>query len=262
VAWDPEQYLKFAVERARPFHDLVARVATPDPKRVVDLGCGPGNVTATLLDRWPTATVHGYDSSTEMIGTARQLESDRLSFSVESIEAWQPEAPIDVIVSNAAFQWVPSHVDLFRGWLGALASGGALAFQVPSNVDNDAAEVFRTTARSPRWAARIGQMADDWGPSASGGVVRSTGDYVDLLGRQGCEVDAWETTYYHLLPGEDPILAWYAGTGLRPFLAQLEDGPESEEFQADVAARLREVYPTHPYGTVLPFRREFVIAYR
>jgi len=152
VAWDPAQYLKFEAERARPFHDLVARIAVESPQRVVDLGCGPGNATATLLDRWPGAVVHGVDSSPEMIATASGLADARLDFSVGDIETWQPDGPVDVIVSNAALQWVPAHVELLPRWMTGLTKGGALAFQVPSNVDGTAADVFRTLATRPRWA--------------------------------------------------------------------------------------------------------------
>jgi len=260
MAWDPAQYLRFAAERARPFEDLVGRVAAGSPKRVVDLGCGPGNATATLLDRWPEATVEGIDSSPEMIAKAAGLAGPRLRFAVGAIEDWQPDEPVDVIVSNAALQWVPAHVELLPRWMAALSGGGALAFQVPSNVDSPAARTFRSVASRPRWADRLEPVAAAWGPSQAGGVLDAE-DYVDLLGRLGYRLDAWETTYLHVLPGDDPVLEWYAGTGLRPFLAAL--GPADQaEFRADVAAGLRVAYPARDYGTVLPFRRLFVIAYR
>ena len=261
MAWDPAQYLKFEAERARPFHDLVARIAVESPRRVVDLGCGPGNATATLLDRWPGAVVRGIDSSPEMIATAQALAGRRLDFAVGEIETWQPDGPVDVIVSNAALQWVPAHADLLPRWMGALTKGGALAFQVPSNVDSGAAAVFRDVAARPRWAGQLAAVAASWGPSQSGGVVRHGAEYVDLLAGLGHQVDAWQTTYFHVLPGDDPVLEWYSGTGLRPFLAAL---PETEhaEFRAEVAAGLRAEFPTRSYGTILPFRRLFVIAYR
>jgi len=260
MAWDPAQYLMFESERARPFHDLVHRVDVDAPKRVVDLGCGPGNVTATLLDRWPAATVQGIDSSPEMIAKAAQLAGPRLSFAVGGIEAWQPDGPVDVIVSNAALQWVPTHAQLLFRWMSALSEGGALAFQVPSNVDSSAARAFRAVAARPRWADRLAPVAAAWGPSQSGGVL-SGEDYVDLLGGAGHRVDAWLTTYFHVLPGEDPVLEWFSGTGLRPFLDALAPADHGE-FRAEVAAQLREAYPPRDYGTVLPFRRLFVIAYR
>jgi trans-aconitate 2-methyltransferase len=260
MSWDPAQYLKFEAERARPFDDLIARVEVPEPKRVVDLGCGPGNVTATLLERWPGAQVHGVDSSTEMIAKAAGVAGPRLSFSQGDIESWRPEAPVDVIVSNAALQWVPGHVELLPRWIEALRPGGALAFQVPSNVDGDAAQIFRTVATSARWAGRLSDAAASYGPSASGGVVRPTTEYVNILGGLGARVDAWESTYFHLLPGQDPVLEWYAGTGLRPYLDVL-DPAGREEFRAEVARELRSAFPARDYGTVLPFRRVFVIAY-
>jgi trans-aconitate 2-methyltransferase len=260
MAWDPGQYLKFEAERARPFHDLVGRIEVPAPARVVDLGCGPGNATATLLDRWPSAAVEGVDSSPEMVERAGTLAGPRLRFSVGDIESWQPDGPVDVIVSNAALQWVPTHTELLPQWMAALGKGGALAFQVPSNVDSGAARAFREVAARPRWADRLGPVAAAWGPSQSGGV-RTGEEYVDLLGGAGYRVDAWQTTYFHVLPGEDPVLEWYAGTGLRPFLGALAPD-EVPEFRAEVAAALREAFPTKDYGTVLPFRRLFVIAYR
>jgi len=261
MAWDPAQYLRFESERARPFHDLVHRIAVEAPARVVDLGCGPGNVTASLLDRWPGATVHGIDSSAEMIDRATALAGPRLTFSRHAIEDWRPDAPVDVIVSNAALQWVPAHPDLFAGWVHALAPKGALAFQVPSNVDGAAPAVFRAVATGPRWVDRLGTVASGSGPSQSRGAVRPTIEYVDHLAGLGCEVDAWETTYFHVLPGTDPVLEWYAGTGLRPYLDAL-DPADRADFRAEVAAGLREAFPRKDYGTVLPFRRAFVIAYR
>jgi trans-aconitate 2-methyltransferase len=260
VAWDPAQYLRFAEERARPFHDLVRRIAVDAPARVVDLGCGPGNVTATLLDRWPSATVEGVDSSAEMIAKAATYAGPRLRFSQGTIEEWQPGGPVDVVVSNAALQWVPAHASLLPRWVEMLPAGGALAFQIPSNVDGAAANVFRTVADRPQWTRRLGPVAVAYGPTQSGGVLPPA-EYVDRLARLGCVVDAWQTTYLHVLPGEDPVLEWYAGTGLRPYLDAL-DPTAHAGFRAEVAEELRKVFPPHEYGTVLPFTRTFVIAYR
>jgi trans-aconitate 2-methyltransferase len=260
MAWDPAQYLRFAAERARPFEDLVGRIEVDGARQVVDLGCGPGNATATLLERFPGASVHGIDSSPEMIDAAGALAGPRLRFSVGAIETWRPDGPVDVIVSNAALQWVPAHLGLLSGWLAGLTKGGALAFQVPSNVEGQAAEVFRAVARRPRWASRLGPVAEGWGPSQSGGVHTGP-EYVDLLAGRGYRVDAWETTYFHVLPGPDAVLEWYAGTGLRPFLAALDPGDHAD-FRAEVAADLRRAFPARVYGTLLPFRRLFVIAYR
>jgi len=259
--WDPERYLTYADERGRPFVELVARVGAAAPATVVDLGCGPGNATATLLDRWPRARVHGVDSSPEMVERAAGLAGERLTFAQGTIEDWQPEYPVDVIVSNAALQWVPSHLDLLPSWVDGLTAGGALAFQVPANFEGPAAAVFREVATRSHFAGKLAAVAASGGPSASGGVARPAAEYVDLLGRLGCRVDAWETTYQHVLPGADPVLAWYSGTGLRPYLEAL-DGPERDAFRAEVAPGLRAAFPARAYGTVMPFTRIFVIAYR
>jgi trans-aconitate 2-methyltransferase len=262
-SWDPGVYLTFAAERARPFADLVARIAVDAPATVVDLGCGPGNATATLLERWPGAWVHGVDSSAAMIAEANGLAREGLSFSLGTIEEWRPDAPVDVIVSNAALQWVPSHLDLLPRWVDWLSPGGALAFQVPANFAGPAARVFRDVATRPRFVGALGAVAASGGPSASGGVARPAAEYVDLLGGLGCRVDAWETTYQHVLPGEDPVLAWYSGTGLRPYLDALgSDAQARDEFRAAVAEGLREAFPARPYGTVMPFTRIFVVALR
>lgn len=270
TSWDPEQYLKFERERARAFHDLVAQVADLRPGTVTDLGCGPGHLTATLADRWPGALVVGVDSSAEMIAKAGQLtRPGRLEFTHCAIEDWRPAEPVDLIVSNAALQWVPTHPDLLPRWLGeALTPGGTLAFQVPASGGSAATVAIRTVAASPQWAPRLGGLAMRRGPRAAAGSVRTADEYVDLIARLGCEVDVWETTYLHVLggdpeAGEYPVLEWFAGTGLRPYLDALAGDPAAEaEFRRDVAEALAEAYPPAPYGTVLPFRRIFVVARR
>jgi trans-aconitate 2-methyltransferase len=259
--WDPQQYLKFADDRGRPFADLLARVAVPHARAVVDLGCGPGNATATLADRWPEAHVYGIDADPAMVEAAGQLAGPRLSFAREDVRAWRPEQPVDVIVSNAALQWVPGHQDLLPGWVAALRPGGVLAFQVPRMSGSPAGRVFGEVAGDPRWRDRLAGITAPTVAATDNGIVRPTDEYVALLTGLGCRVDAWETRYYHVLAGEDPVLEWFSGTGLRPYLSALEPDAR-DQFRAAVAARLREEYPRRPFGTVLPFLRCFVVAYR
>ena len=254
--WDPGTYQRFAGERGRPFFDLLARVQASDPGYVVDLGCGPGNLTAALAQRWPGADVAGVDSSREMISAA-QAEAARqpgLSFTLGDLREWRPPRPVDVLVANAVLQWVPGHMDLVRGWPDWLAPGGWLAFQLPGNFDQPSHAILRDLVLSDRWrpllaGAPLNRQAPD------------PADYLDLLAPTGCEVDAWETTYLHVLPGDDPVTDWYRGTGLRPVLAALDPG-QAGEFLADYGQRARAAYPRRPYGTVLPFRRVFVVARR
>ena len=256
VVWDPGQYLRYAGERARPFFDLLARVGATDPGYVADLGCGPGNLTAALADRWRAAQVVGVDNSPEMIGAAQAEAHGRgtLSFTLADIRGWQPDRPVDVLVSNAALQWVPGHLDVVRRWPGLLSPGGWLAFQLPGNYDQPSHAILLELVRSERWrgllaGAELNRQA------------RDPAEYLDLLAREGCAVDAWETTYLHVLPGPDPVVEWYRGTGLRPVLSMLT--PElAEEFLTAYRERVAQAYPAAPYGTVLPFRRIFVVASR
>lgn len=262
-SWHPGQYRRFAAERARPFHDLVEQVTTVSPRDVIDLGCGPGRMTATLAQRWPQAYVHGIDSSPDMIRDAQPLaQPGRLGFSLGEIEQWRPEPEsLDVIVSNAALQWVASHVEMLPRWVAGLRPGGSLAIQVPAMGASAASAVFRIVATSPRWADRLDSVALGTGPRSAGSRVRSLEEYADVLAGLGLRVNAWQTTYLHILPGEDPVLEWFTGTGLRPYLDALAGDPEAAgEFRAEVAARLREAYPRRPYGTVLPFARIFAVA--
>jgi trans-aconitate 2-methyltransferase len=257
VRWDPEVYGRWANERARPFTDLLARVDVSDPGLVVDLGCGPGGLAASLARRWPSARVVGVDSSAEMIGAARSLDAAdvaaRLAFVEADVREWAPDAPVDVLVSNAVLQWVPDHLELLPTLVSWLAPGGVLALQVPGNFGSPAHTLLRELAGSPGWRSRL--------PAAPRASTPDPVDYLTRLAGLGLRVDAWETTYLHLLDGPDPVLEWMRGTGLRPTLAALDDA-DQVAFSAEYAERLRAAYPEQPFGTVLPFRRVFAVAGR
>jgi trans-aconitate 2-methyltransferase len=251
--WDPAQYARYADERNRPFHELVARIAAQDADRVVDLGCGDGVLTAALAQRWQAVSVLGVDASPEMLAKATTLSTERLRFRLETIQDWQPDAPVDVLVSNAALQWVPDHAAAVERLVTLVRPGGWLAFQVPGNADAPSHRILADLRLSPRWRDQIGggprRLPDTLDPS----------EYLDRLARLGCAVDAWETTYAHVLQGPDPVLEWIRGTALRPILARLSP-TDAAEFEADYGAALRTAYPSAPYGTVFPFRRIFVVA--
>jgi trans-aconitate 2-methyltransferase len=252
--WDPAQYLTYAEERSRPFADLLARVHATAPRRVVDLGCGTGRLTRVLADRWPTARVLGIDSSPEMIGRTGQVAlPGRLDFRLGDLREWRVGGPVDVLLSNAAVQWVPEHLELFPRWVAAVAPGGWFAFQVPRNVDAPSHRLLAELQES-RWRGRVGAAAR---PDTVAEPVR----YVELLASLGCRVDAWETTYLHLLPGDDAVLEWMKGTALRPVLSALDD-EEKTEFLDAYRRALRAAYPRRPHGTLFPFRRLFVAARR
>lgn len=250
MRWDPTQYTRYADERSRPFFDLTSRIVATDPGTVVDLGCGTGELTATLAERWPRADIRGLDSSPEMI--ERAPRDTPVRFAVADARDFDATG-LDVLISNAMLQWVPGHRELLLRWADQLNPGGWLAFQVPDNFGAPSHRLMRELAGSPPWRARLD------GVLRHADAVAAPAQYLDLLAAQGLSVDAWQTEYQHLLQGEDPVLEWVRGTGLRPVLAALTP-QEAERFSAEYAARLREAYPRRPYGTVLGFARTFVVA--
>jgi trans-aconitate 2-methyltransferase len=251
--WNPSSYLEFADERSRPFVDLLSRVRPADPRMVVDLGCGPGQLTASLADRWPKAHIVGLDSSPAMIMQAAQFAGPHVSFHAQDLRDWEPEEPVDVIVSNATLQWVPEHRELLPFLISALTPEGWLAFQVPGNFDEPSHRLLRQLTADPRYAPMLTDVA--WPASEDAAT------YLDDLAELGCSVDGWETTYLHVLSGPNPVFRWISGTGARPVLQELPDD-HREQFVADYQQLLNEAYPVRPYGTVLPFRRIFVVAHR
>ncbi len=254
--WDPERYLTYADERGRPFVDLLARVGASTPRTVVDLGCGPGNLTRLLAERWPGAEVSGIDSSPEMIATASAI--DGVSWEVADLRDWaRPDplalrAPVDVLVSNATLQWLPDHLDLLPSLVDRVAAGGWLAFQVPGNFGEPSHTIRADLADRAPYAEHVRGVA---GPAS-----HEPADYLGVLQQAGCEVDVWETTYFHVLTGEDPVFTWVSGTGARPTLQALPDDLRPR-FEEEFRHRLREAYPPDAAGrVVLPFRRIFAVA--
>lgn len=255
VKWDPVKYVQFGDYRDRPFFDLTGRIHADRPQHVVDLGCGPGNLTATLARRWPAANVVGLDSSAEMLSKAAAQAAGHpgLSFGLSDIADWTPPPETDVVVTNAALQWVPGHQKLLAAWLAALQPGAWFALQVPGNFGAPSHTLMRELAGSARWSSQLG------GVLRGGESVGEPAEYLNIMLDAGCRADAWETTYQQVLSGPDAVLNWVHGTGLRPVLAVLsaEDG---RAFEAEYAAALRTAYPEMRHGTVFPFRRIFAVA--
>ena len=247
--WDPDRYLTYAEERGRPFVEPVEA-----PRTVVDLGCGPGNLTALLAQRWPGAKVAGIDSSSDMIDKAR-ASVPGISFEVGDLRAWLDHGTrVDVLVCNATLQWVPGHLALMPALIGAVAPGGWLAFQVPGNFDEPSHTIRDELAREPAYAEHVAAVATPHAHDAA--------TYLRALVELGCRVDAWETTYLHVLHGDDPVFTWVSGTGARPTLQALEaaDPTLARAFEGEFRTRLREAYPDTGHGVILPFRRVFVVA--
>lgn len=255
--WDPQQYLKFSQERARPFFDLLNQVKRESVRNAADLGCGPGELTHVLAQRWsgPAARFIGVDNSPEMLEKARLLTiAGRLTFELGDITTWKSDVPLDLIVSNAALHWVPDHARLLPALADMLAPGGTIAVQMPSRFQTPAQQAIDETIRRPRWAALegVGLRPD---------CVKPIAWYVERLQDLDFEVNAWETTYIHVLSGADPVLEWLKGTALRPLLNCL-DAEEKDEFLTELGGRLRAAYPSARECTLFPFPRIFFVATR
>lgn len=250
--WNPDVYLAFADHRGRPFYDLLGRVGAEAPRRVVDLGCGPGNLTATLPQRWPDAVIEALDSSPEMVDAAQARGVDAY---LSDADSWSPKPDTDVVVSNAVLQWVPNHVELLQRWVRALPSGAWIAFQVPGNFDAPSHEAVRAVARRPEFVEALADIR-----FRDADVVDTPQGYAALLTAAGCSVDAWETTYIHELTGETPVLDWITGTALTDVRGRLSD-EQWQQYREQIIPILAQEYPPQPGGTTFfPFRRVFVVA--
>ena len=251
TTWDPGLYLDFDDHRSRPFRDLLSRVGAEAPRHVVDVGCGPGHLTAALAARWPGARVSAFDSSPEMVAEARERG---VAAELADLVDWTAGPDVDVVVTNAVLQWVPGHPALLSRWVAALPAGGWFAMQVPGNFAAPSHELVREVAASPRFSDRLALRADN--------SVGEPADYAELLAGAGAEVDVWESTYLQRLTGADPVLRWISSTALRPVSDALTP-EEYEAFRAELAPRLRSAYPRRPDGsTWFPFRRIFAVAHR
>lgn len=248
--WDPLRYLSFADERGRAFVELSARVGAEAPTTVVDLGSGPGTFTALLAQRWPHAHVIGVDSSPTMVEFAAK-EIPGVDFVLADLHRWEPTEPIDVLISNATLQWVPGHLQLLPRLARSVVPGGWFAFQVPGNFDEPSHTIRRELETQPEFAPYVGYVAK--------GDAHDARTYLQALTDLGCTVDAWETTYLHVLHGRDPVFEWVSTTSARPTLDSLP--PEvRDEFETEFKRRLNEAYPGEDGTVVLPFRRVFVVA--
>ncbi len=253
MTWDPDQYQRYADHRSRPFLDLISQIEVTDPRRVVDLGCGTGGLTAILARRWPDAEVIGIDSSPDMVGRAPTGPgAPRIELGdIADFDA----SGTDVLVSNAALQLVPGHRDLLRRWVAQLSVGGTIAIQVPGNFGAPSHVLMRQLAVSPRWSAALAGVLRPEAP------VVEPADYAATLLDAGLQANVWETTYMQMLAGLDAVLQWMRGTGLRPVLDALS-ATSGEEFSSQYGAVLRTAYPAGPHGTEFPFRRIFCVGHR
>ena len=252
MIWDPTQYARFGGERLRPARDLVNAIPLERPVRIADLGCGDGRATQLLAAKWPGARIVGVDSSVEMLDAAAKLGLDA-AWQRAGIDTWVPDAPFDLVFSNAAIHWLPDHAAVLSRLVDAVAPGGALAVQMPRNFAAPSHAVLFDLAEAAPWRDRLA-------PLVRRKPVEEPQWYYDLLAPRVRSIDIWETEYVHALSGDWPVVEWLKGTWLRPFLTTL--GPEAAPlFEAEYARRMAAAYPRHADGkTLFPFRRLFIVA--
>lgn len=247
--WNPSLYLQYASERTRPAAELLSRVALENARTVVDLGCGPGNSTTLLHQRWPSARIIGVDSSPNMLNEARKALPN-CHFVEANISKFRPEQSFDLLYANASLQWVPDHYELFPQLVSLLNYNGVLAVQMPDNWQEPTHVLMREVAYE--------QGYPDRGRTPLPGVHA----YYDILTEAGCDVDIWRTTYYHIMESHQSIIDWVSSTGLRPWLQELSES-EQRNYLARYHELLQEQYPLQENGKILlAFPRLFIVARR
>jgi len=251
MTWSAQQYSAFERERTRPVRDLVAAIPLPEADTAIDLGCGPGNSTEVLAERFPTAAVSAIDNSSDMIAAAR-ARLPNVRFDLADIATWDPPRAYDVILANASLQWLPDHALLYPRLVGRLNAGGVLAVQTPDNLGEPAHVLIREVAAQGPWSAKVAK--------ASHPPRHDSRFYYELL-RPLCQsLDVWRTTYFHPLAGPAAVAEWFKSTALRPFLGPLDE-EEKVQFLERYQGLIAQAYPAMPDGTVLlPFPRLFVVA--
>lgn len=253
MTWDPGHYLKFSDQRLRPALDLLARVPLGRADQITDLGCGPGTVVPSLAQAFPDAHITGVDTSAEMLDAARAAYGDAATWTQTDAATWQPNAPQDLIYSNAALQWLDDHQALFPRLFGFAAPGGVLAVQMPNQYDNPSHVLMRAVAETGPWAETLA-------PLLRPAPVARPEDYVAWLSPEAATVDVWQTEYCQVMTGEDPVLDWIGSTALKPLCEALTKDQRTA-FLETLGKKLRDAYPRQPDGTILfPFRRLFIVA--
>jgi trans-aconitate 2-methyltransferase len=256
MSWSAKQYVAFEDERTRPARDLLAAIPPVEARSAIDIGCGPGNSTELLVERFIGATVRGVDSSPDMIDAARK-RLPNVQFDTVDIGTWNDSGPFDVIFANAVLQWLPDHATLLPSLAARLTPGGSLAIQMPDNLNEPSHRLMREVAAEGPWADKLASAAGQRTEMAS------ASDYYSMLRPHCARVDVWRTTYHHpLAGGASGVVEWFKGSGLRPFLEPLDDA-EKAQYLKQYQAAIEQAYPALSDGSVLlPFPRLFIVATR
>ncbi len=253
--WNPEQYLKFKDERTLAAHDLAASIDISRPAQIVDIGCGPGNSTYVIRDKYPTAEITGLDSSVEMIESARNSYPDE-KWIIEDIRNWKPPNKFDIVFSNAVLQWLPDHEKLINNLFEMVKSKGVLAVQVPANFESPLHKALTRVSEYSEWKERMAGCKDAIN-------YNSPEFYYDLLSGISGKFSVWQTIYYHVLESHDGLIEWYSSTGMKHYLATLTDEKEKTLFKKQVLGECRESYRFQKNNKILlPFKRTFFTVYK
>jgi trans-aconitate 2-methyltransferase len=253
--WNPDLYLKFSDQRARPAADLIAQIKLEDPKRIIDLGCGTGNSTEQVHARWPQAEITGVDSSANMLKQASMRHPDWHWIESE-IENWEPSGSFDLIFSNAVLHWLGDHAAVFPRLFQLVTAGGAMAVQMPNNFHSQAHQAMKKVAGDPRWAAALTNASEKFG-------VQPVAFYYDVLRKMALHLDIWETEYLQIMDGPKAVYDWIRSTGMRAYLERLANDDQRAEFERICLQEIEKAYHPNEQGKVLfPFKRIFIVAYR
>ena len=251
--WNPDLYLKYKDERTQPSYDLVSRINLPNPEKIVDIGCGPGNSTRVLRERWPRAQVAGLDSSAEMIQTAREAYPQE-TWIMSDAAQWETDEKFDIVFSSAALQWIPDHTVLIPKLFDRVKPGGVLAVQVPSNHRSPLHQAVLKVSKKKEWSQLMAGCETRLN-------YHEPGFYYELLAAISRQFTLWQTTYYHVLDNHQGLVDWYSSTGMRPYLERLATDAEKNAFREQVLEACRPFYPAQSNGKILfPFNRLFFLA--
>ncbi len=253
--WNPDLYMQFRSERTQPSIDLIAKINPVNPKSIIDIGCGPGNSTQVLANRWPKARITGLDSSPAMIKKAEQNYPNQ-EWIVADALTYDSKIKYDIVFSNAAIQWIPNHEDLLKKFYRLLSDNGLIAIQIPLFWDMPLGNIIDESAKDNRWKEQMEGIADLF-------TIHNYSFYYDHLSSLFNSIDIWETHYFHILDSHIAILEMMRSTGLRPYLDKLENDSDINQFEKKVLMGIESVYPKQKNGNVLlPFKRLFFIGYK
>ena len=241
--WSANQYTKFIKERTQPAIDLANKITISNPHNIIDIGCGPGNSTRVLADKFKDAYIVGADNSQNMLDKAKSQNPD-LNFMMfdASKDFTDIKERFDVVFSNACIQWIPNHRELIKNMMGILNDGGVLAVQTPMNYKEPIHRIIEELVCSDKWKKYF--------PNPRAFYNLKPEEYFDLLSKISSDFTIWETVYCHRMPSHESIMEWYKGTGLRPYLNELSEY-DAEEFEREVYNEVVKAYPIQSNGEII-----------